>query len=177
MTFIAVIFKIVQVPLFSRFVVLAAIAFAIASMVRRDEDIGGFLLYFYFWIFATPLVFASDIVMHPQAFLRADRHDAFHLALILATFPRLIAFVVATVMAVMLLFRREWDWVERVQLALSVCVIISLLSLAINWKCFPNSLRSNAIRWISLLLWTIYFFVSKRVNHVFRTRDWATGRS
>ena len=37
---------------------------------------------------------------------------------------------------------------------------------------FPKSVLLNAARFAGLLMWTIYFFVSKRIHSVFLTKTW-----
>lgn len=57
---------------------------------------------------------------------------------------------------------------------LRLCMIITSLcagiSVVIDHYYFPRSTFTNGVRLIGLSLWTLYFFVSMRVNDVFRTK-------
>ena len=154
-----------------------ALVFAIVSYLRRKQEIGGWLLYFCYWIVGVLVISLADIVQHPQAFFhQGAQNSGFHLALILAVFPRLIAVIAVMTCTFVLLRTKEWVWVERLRLALLVAAIIALISLALDAKFFPRSLLANGARWIGLALWTLYFFVSQRVRRVFQTHDGETER-
>jgi hypothetical protein len=132
----------------------------------------GWLLYFCFWIFA--LLFSSlrDIAQHPNAFRPSLSPSALnHEALVLAVFPRLLVYLATAVIAIILVVKREWVWVERLRVALMAGVVIAGFSLWLDIRYFPKATLYNTGRWIGLCLWLAYFFVSKRVHHVFRTHD------
>jgi hypothetical protein len=150
-----------------------AVIFAIASILRRKSAIGGWLLYFCYWIVAMFLFSLWDILLHPQVFFHpVNQSPAYHLALISAVFPRLIAVLAAMALAFILLNQREWIWVERLRLALLVAAIIGMISLVLDAQFFPKSLLLNGTRWAALVFWTFYFYVSERVRRVFQTNDW-----
>jgi hypothetical protein len=157
----------------NRALALTALVFAIVSYLRRKQEIGGWLLYFCYWIVGFLVISLADIVRHPQVFFHpVTQKSDFHLALILSVFPRLIAIIVAMSCMFVLLRTKEWVWVERLRLALMVAAIVAFISLAIDAKYFPRSLLANGARWIGLGLWTVYFLVSQRVRRVFQTHDW-----
>jgi hypothetical protein len=91
--------------------------------------------------------------------------------LILTVFPRIVAFAVAAVMALLLLHSRDWTSVERLLLSLVVASIVGLLSLALDFEYFQRSVYFNAARLAGLLAWTVYFYASKRVHCVFQSHD------
>lgn len=95
-----------------------------------------------------------------------------HEALVLAVFPRLLVFVTVAAVATILLLRRDWVWVERLRVVLLAGVIIAGFSVWLDVRYFPKSTLYNAPRLAGLCFWLAYFFVSKRVHHVFRTHDW-----
>jgi len=155
------------------FLVPTALLFAVASILRRREAIGGWLLYFYYWTFAVLFVSLTDIVQHPQVFRPSfDGGSVNHAALVLAVFPRLFAVLAVAAVALVLLIRRDWVWVERLRLVLLALVAISALSLWLDVRYFPTSTIPNGARLFGLCLWLLYFHNSKRVHHVFRTKDW-----
>jgi hypothetical protein len=68
-----------------------AIAAIVVSISTRKQAIGGWLLYFYFWIFALIFISLRDIALHLDAFTPSYGHGLVnHEALVLAVFPRLL---------------------------------------------------------------------------------------
>ena len=143
------------------------------GITGRKQAIGGWLLYFYYWVFALLFTSLQDIVRHPNVYSLSFRSDSVsHEALVLAVFPRLFVYIVVGAVATILLIKKEWMWVEHLRVVLSAGVLIAGFSFWLDVRYFPSSIRVNGIRWIGLCLWLLYFFVSKRVHHVFRTHDW-----
>ena len=156
----------------NRILLPVSIVFAVVSILSRRKPIGGCLLYFFYWAFALLLILVSDIVLHPLAFLPSKSARVNHVALALAVFPRLVAMISTVATAVILLFRREWQWVERLRLALWITAIISTISVIVDATYFPTSTKPNVARLVGLFVWLIYFYVSERVERVFRTGEW-----
>jgi hypothetical protein len=150
-----------------------ALIFAGVSILRRREAIGGWLLYSYYWIFAVLYISLNDILKHTQVFRPSFGVGSVnHEALVLAVFPRLFATLAALVLAVVLLIRKDWVWVERLRLVLLVHVLIAAFSLWLDVRYFPTTTVPNGGRLIGLFLWLLYFHKSKRVHRVFCTKDW-----
>jgi hypothetical protein len=115
----------------------------------------------------------EDALGNYWVFLPSSRLDpAKHLALIAAAYPRLFALMGVVVAAAVVLKRREWLWIERRRFLLGVTVVIAGISVVLDAIYFHRSLFTNLVRCVMLGVWLSYFHVSKRVNHVFRTRDW-----
>lgn len=76
------------------------------------------------------------------------------------------------VLGAAMLKSREWTWVERLRFMLGVTVLVAGVSVVLDAIYFRGSLVANGIRWIMRGVWLVYFHVSKRVSHVFRTKDW-----
>jgi hypothetical protein len=151
----------------------AGLVTAIVSLVRRKRDIGGWLMYFYFWIGAVLAVYLQDALGNYRVFLPSSRlNPANQLALIVAVYPRLFVLLGVVTVAVAVLKRREWLWIERLRLMLGATVVITGISVVLDAIYFPRSLLANLIRCVMLCVWLTYFHVSKRVHHVFRTKDW-----
>ncbi len=154
-----------------------ALVFAVLSHLRRKESIGGWLLYFYYWIYALVVAYAYDAVAHYRVFLRSSEQDSeHHLALIAAAYPRLLALVVVVGIAMIMLKQREWVWVERLRLALGAEIVIAGVSVALDAKYFPKSFTVNLGRCVMMFLWFLYFCLSDRVYSVFRLKDWESVR-
>jgi hypothetical protein len=150
-----------------------SLIFAVVCYQRRKESIEGWLLYFYYWIYALVVAYAYDVFVHYRAFLPSpDQNPEHHLALIAVAYPRLLALAVVVGVAMMLLKRREWVWVERLRLALGVEIIIAGISVALDAKYFPKSFGLNLGRCVMMFLWLIYFCFSDRVYSVFKLNDW-----
>lgn len=156
----------------NRILIPIAIVMALISYGRRHKDIGGWLLYFYYWISVFLLVFVLDVLQNPAAFFTVELKPDMHLALIMATVPRLISIVVLIGAAFFLLTEREWVWVERVRMCLLITAVCAGISVVIDHYYFPGSVYVNSLRLIGLVLWTLYFFVSKRIQAVFLTKTW-----
>ena len=158
-----------QVPL----LFYISVAFIVVCIAGRRQAIGGLLLYFYYWIFALLYISLRDIALHMEVFSPSFRSPLMnHEALVLAVFLRLFVYLAVATVAIVLLVKREWVWVERLRLILLAGVLIAGLSIWLDVRYFPRSIRWNGTRWIGLCYWLGYFFVSKRVHHVFRTHDW-----
>jgi hypothetical protein len=154
-----------------------AVIFAVVCYLRRKESIGGWLLYFYYWIYALVVAYAYDVFVHYRVFLPSSEQDhEHHLALIAVTYPRLMALAVVVGVAMILLKRREWVWVERLRLAIGVEIIIAGVSAGLDAKYFPKSFGVNLGRCVMMFFWLLYFYLSDRVYSVFRLKDWESVR-
>lgn len=131
-------------------------------------------MYFYFWMCAALTIYLSDAIGNYQIFLPSSKLDTVHhVALVSAVYPRLFALLGVVGVGVALLKWRDWQWIERLRLVLGVTVLVAGVSVALDAVYFPRSLLPNAIRWVTLCVWLGYFHLSKRVHHVFQTKDWA----
>jgi len=158
---------------FNSILLLLAAVTAIVSYLRRKQEIGGWLMYFYYWMSALLVVYLKDALGNYKVFLPSSKLDsAKHLALIIAVYPRLFALLAVVGAAFMVLLRREWVWIERLRMMLGVTILIACISVGIDVRYFPTSVRFNLVRAVGLCLWFLYFCNSKRVRGVFRTKDW-----
>jgi hypothetical protein len=154
-----------------------ALIFGVVCYLRRKESIGGWLLYFYYWVYALFVAYAYDVAAHYRAFLPSTKADPeHHLALIATVYPRLIALVVVIGIVMIMLKQREWVWVERLRLALGAEIVIAAVSVALDAKYFPKSFTLNLGRCVMMFLWFLYFCLSDRVYSVFRLKDWESVR-
>jgi hypothetical protein len=152
-----------------------ALVFAVVSYFRRKKSIGGWLLYFYYWIYALFVAYAYDVVAHYRVFLPSAKVDSeHHLALIATVYPRLIALVVVIGIAMIMLKQREWVWVERLRLALGAEIVIAGISVGLDARYFPKFFGLG--RCVMMFLWFLYFCFSDRVYSVFRLKDWESVR-
>jgi hypothetical protein len=162
-------------PSVNAILIPVGLVFAIVSIARRHRALGGWLLYFYFWFTALVVVRFLQVIQHFPRYLDVKHlGPELHLALLIATFPRLLACSVTVVVAYLLLRYWDWAWVDKLRLSLVVTAVIACLSLILDMRYFPTVLLSNVMQWVGIVLWTLYFYGSERVERVFRTRDWET---
>lgn len=162
---------------FARVFFPLSLIFGVVCYQRRKKSIGGWLLYFYYWIYALTVAYTYDVFVHYRAILPSSEQDSeHHLALIATVYPRLLALAAVVGGAMILLKRREWVWVERLRLALGIEIMIAGISVALDAKYFPKSFRLNLGRCVMMFLWFLYFCLSDRVYSVFRLKDWESVR-
>lgn len=150
----------------------AAFICALVSVFRRRKAIGGWLFYFYYWIFAFLLAYAKDALQNARVFVPSYYSQVInHEALVLAVFPRFFGMLAVVVIALVLLVNREKAWLERLRVVLLAEGVIAGVSVLLDIWYFPSSTFSNVSRWIGLCLWVLYFYFSKRVQRVFGTKD------
>jgi hypothetical protein len=150
-----------------------ALVCAIVSYMRRKEEIGGWLLYFYFWIWAVFLSYVTNILGHYSVYLPSSKiAPEQRMALIVAVIPRLLVFAAVIGIATVLFRRREWLWVQRLRLVIGAAVVISAVSLVVDVRYFPATLLVNGSRFAGLCVWFLYVCFSKRIRRVFQTKDW-----
>lgn len=150
-----------------------SLLFMVMCYSRRKQEVGGWLLYFYGWMFALFYSCLRNFLGHAGLFLPNARFEkTVHLALILTVIPTLLATSAVLVLIIILSNVGEWIWVERLRLMLAVTVVVAGISVALDAKYFPEALVTNAMRFFMLGVWLIYLFVSDRVQRVFRTKDW-----
>lgn len=136
----------------NRIIVPAGLIMAIVSIVRRKEAFGSWLLYFYHWICAFLIGLPADAVGNPAVYFSSTLKPAIHLALIMATVPRLMSTAVLVTVAFILVQKREWTWGERVRSRLITTTVCAGISVAIDYYYFPQSLYANAIKLVGALI-------------------------
>ena len=94
-----ILFTFLTVPLatLNRIIYPVALIMVLVSFAKRRNAIGGWLLYFYYWICASLLVRIAEVVWYPETFLTTKLKPDLHLALIMTTLPRLIANLVLVI--------------------------------------------------------------------------------
>lgn len=140
---------------------------------QRRSQIGGWLL-LYFWqlyggVLLTTFFFIGSFQSYvPESF---DDPARYHLLLLTAV-PVLVLYAVQIAVGTMLLTVRTWDMCRLLRGIMIAGVICDVIGIVIDSQRFPENVGLDLYSGIPSLIWTIYFFVSKRVQHVFRTHDW-----
>jgi len=147
----------------------------IVSYRNRKDEIGGFLLYF-FWslyggILTTVLFFFINLQSYvPENF---DDHRLYHLFL-WSEVPGIFLLLAQGVIATMLLAVRTWDMLRLFRLVMILTLASNVLAVAIDAS--NENLQDNiGIEGMSMatgIIWLCYLFVSRRVKHVFLHHDW-----
>jgi len=130
-------------------------------------------MFFYYQIFGTIVLLLLHLIWRFREFLPSSwKSELDHIVYMAAFLPVLFAFLLVGTVAMVLLSRREWFWVRNLKVALCAATILVTISLLLDLVFFPSAAVANGLRLIMLALWLLYFSVSKRAHHVFRTHDW-----
>ena len=151
---------------------LSIVAWIIAY-VRKREEIGGWLLY-YFWSLylgaALSLTFFA-ITFHDNVpeFWESPSRYHWHLA---ALVPVLVIFALQLAVATMLVSVRTPDMFRLFRWLQVGHLLFSVLAVIIETKFFPQKAPSGFVAAGAQTIWTAYLFMSRRVRSVFLTQNW-----
>ena len=143
--------------------------FAVVLCIRRrHEDIGGWLMFFYYQIYGSIVSFLFYGIQSPQKFLPSGWSEASdYLVFLASVLPRYAAFVAIGVVATVLLRKKTHAWVIHLRIALGAALALMALPLLMDALYFPDATIWNVFRLLMLGAWLVYFFVSDRVKRVF----------
>jgi hypothetical protein len=147
--------------------------FALLCWFRRKEEIGGWLMFFYYQIYAG--MFLSVLIVAKQIGVympRPWKNETNHIFFIIAAIPRLVGFLMILIIATILLKKRELSWLSKLRLVMGIELTLMACSLLIDVYRFPSAFTFNLTQAILLSLWLTYFYQSQRVHQVFVTHDW-----
>lgn len=152
---------------------LPGIAGMLVAYWRRKEDLGGFLFLYLWQVYAGVIGGVLIVLLSFQSFVpesyQSSRDYHLYLGMVL---PTLIVVAAQAVIATMLLAVRTPDMLNVLRGLVVVQALIVIPAAMINSK--VDSEQANAFSGALLfpLIWAVYFFVSRRVRHVFETNDW-----
>jgi hypothetical protein len=142
---------------------------------RKRNQIGGWLLYFYWQLYAGLVMSALFFAGNIQSYIPENFASGSTFALFLAsTLPGLLLLVVKCVVATLLLQARSWDMLKLLRWLMLADLSADVLAAAIDGAYFPDNVALTFLSLVSDLIWLIYLFRSIRVRHVFLTHDWET---
>lgn len=148
--------------------------FALLCWFRRKEEIGGWLMFFFYQVYAgmflSVLIVAKQIVVYMP---RPWKNETNHIFFIMAAIPRLLGFLMILIIATILLKKRELSWLSKLRLVMGIELTLMACSLLIDVYRFPSAFTFNLTQAILLSLWLTYFYQSQRVHQVFVTHDWS----
>ncbi len=148
---------------------------------RKDKSIGGWLLFYYWQIFAGAAFGAFLLITVGYRSYMPEIHKRpldFWLFFISAM-PSLMLLWVQAGAALMLLCVRTWDALQLLRYILMATTVFGWIGLGIDLYKFPQNVTISAMGAIQMTVWMIYFLVSNRVERVFKYDNWeqATARS
>jgi hypothetical protein len=144
--------------------------FAIVCSLRRKQETGGWLIFFYYQIYAGAVLMVTR--SFDRYLPRPWNNETHHLLFIIAVIPRRIGFLIVVAVATALLKQRDVTRLQTLRLVLGIEVFLCLVSLVIDFFQYPSVLAFNLMQVIVLSLWLTHFYVSERVRHVFVAHDW-----
>jgi hypothetical protein len=140
---------------------------------RRKQEIGGFLMFYYWSLYAgilvTLLLFATNLQSYvPESF---EDERLYHLFLV-SVVPLLIVYSMQVVVASLMLRVRTGDMLRLLRGLLLAELACSLIGVTIDMMHFKDNVPLDAYTIVCSSIWVAYFFTSKRVSHVFALNDW-----
>jgi hypothetical protein len=149
------------------------ILFAIVCSLRRKQEIGGWLMFFYYQIYAGAVASVLMVASSFDRYLpRPWNNETRHLLFILAVIPRMLGLLIVVAVATALLKQRNLTRLQTLRLVLGIEIFLCVVSLVVDFFQYPSALALNLMQTIALSLWLAYFHASERVQHVFVTHDW-----
>lgn len=140
---------------------------------RKQQPIGGWLLYYliqlYFgFVFSLFVTLISIENYRPSVWEGSNLYYFF----LLSTVPGLIIEIAQVIVATGLLRVRDWRWVNYLRMVLVIDLVFVMIAVGIDAIHFQDSIAFDVFSLIWPIIWLPYFSKSKRVERVFKTKDW-----
>jgi len=149
----------------------------IVCKARKRNEYGGWLLYFYWQLYAGVVMTAIFFWINLQSYVPENFGDdrARYYWFLLSTVPTLLIFCLQVAVATILISVRTWDMLRLLRGLVLAQVVASFVALLIHAKMFPDNIGLTlTFSLIPYCCWLAYFYLSKRVKHVFKFHDWDT---
>lgn len=147
--------------------------FAWLCWFRRKEEIGGWLMFFYYQIYAGTFLSVLTVAKQFSVYMpRPWKNETNHIFFVMAAIPRLLGFLMIIIIATILLKKRDLLWLSKLRWVMGIELTLMACSLLIDSYRFPSAFTFNLLQAILLSLWLTYFYQSQRVHRVFVTHDW-----
>ena len=139
----------------------------------RRSPIGGWLMFYYWGLYAGILLTAITFVAAFQSYVPESFADSnlYHLFL-LSALPILLIFAAQVVVSTMLLTVRSWELLKLLRWLLIAQLVACIMAVVIDTQKFPDALFFDVYDAVGPAVWSLYFLRSERVKHVFRACDW-----
>ena len=148
------------------------LAWIICYRARRNE-IGGWLLFFYWQLYGGLLMTVIFFSMNVQSYVFENFDDSRKFYMYLASVgPYIILYLAQLAVGTLLLTVRTWDLLQLLRWLTAGQVAASLVSIVIDSNYYPDNVALNFLTLIPQSLWLAYMFKSARIKHVFKSHDW-----
>jgi hypothetical protein len=140
---------------------------------RKRNPIGGWLLYFYWQLYAGLLMSSVFFVVNIQSYIPENFESTSTYSLfLLSAVPSLLLLVVKCAVATLLLQARTWDMLKLLRWIMIADLAADIIATGIDGAYFPDNMAITLLALLSDLIWLGYLFRSNRVKHIFLTHDW-----
>lgn len=140
---------------------------------RKKNPIGGWLLYFYWQLYAGLLMSSVFFVINIQSYVPENFESTSTCSLfLLSAVPSLLLLVVKCAVATLLLQARTWDMLKLLRWIMIADLAADIIATGIDGAYFPDNMAITLLALVSDLIWLGYLFRSNRVKHIFLTHDW-----
>jgi len=154
--------------------------FGIGSLVgwvvcarRKREAIGGWLMYYYWILYAGMIFTAVMLPVRLQDYTPQNFDDrSLFLESMCSVVPPLVLLALQAAVATFLLVIRNIEMLRLLRYTLMAALAASLVGSVLSSMYFPEQLPIHISAVISNAIWLAYLFVSQRVKHVFVLNDW-----
>ena len=145
----------------------------ILAILRRKHAIGGWLLLFFWQIFAGCAVTIIQLVKDWHSYTPATWPDAnLYLLYMLSFTPRVIALFSISLISVNLLRTFEGRWALILRYALIAYIVAGFVSFVVDMHYFPADRSLTAATLLSPSILLGYTYKSERFWRVFRRHNW-----
>jgi hypothetical protein len=147
----------------------------IVCNARKRQEYGGWLLYFYWQLYSGVIMTTVFFCINFQSYVPENFGDerSRYYWFLLSTVPSLVFFALQVAVATVLISVRTWDLLRLLRGLICAQVVAAFVGLMIDAKLFPENIALNMMfTLVPYTFWLAYFYVSKRVRHVFQTHDW-----
>ena len=140
---------------------------------RKRQQIGGWLLFYYWQIYSGILMTIVFFVLAFQSYVPESYDDPTKFRLFLtSTVPVLVFFAMQVAVATMLISVRTWDLLRLLRWLTIAELTSATVALLIDYRNFPDNMLFDFLTIGQTAAWLAYLFRSKRVAHVFDSHDW-----
>jgi hypothetical protein len=140
---------------------------------RKRQQIGGWLLFYYWQLYSGAVVSAIFFGIAFQSYVPESFDDSTRYHLFLASIvPALVLLALEIAVATMLVSVRTWDMLRLLRWLMIASLVAGVVALVIDVNSFPDNIAFDVLAMIQSGLWLAYFFASRRVTHVFKSHDW-----
>lgn len=148
------------------------VAWIICAKKKRDQ-IGGWLLYFYWTLYAGIIVSVFVLIGETEGFVPQNFtvEQNFPLLMLVGVPRILMAFVVAAV-ATFLLFVRDPGMLKLLRWTFVASIVAGIAASIVHSRQGLHNEGWDLITLVSDCAWLAYFCLSERVRHVFVSHDW-----